>query len=119
MYTNTTFTLTDGCWLYTTKEGELLMVWSNFDAFGYTVAVARSSNGRLDGEWIHEKELLYSKAMTGEFDGGHSMVFTGLDGQMYLSFHSPNAAVGSRQERPVFLAIEEKDGRLVWAEGDK
>ena len=110
--------VTDGCWLYTTKEGELLMLWSNFDAFGYTVAVARSSNGRLDGEWIHEKELLYSKAMTGEFDGGHSMVFTGLDGQMYLSFHSPNAAVGSRQEKPVFLAIEEKDGRLVWAESE-
>lgn len=111
--------VTDGCWLYTTKEGDLLMLWSNFDAFGYTVAVARSSNGRLDGEWIHEKELLYSKAMTGEYDGGHAMIFTGLDGQMYLSFHSPNAAVGSRQERPVFLAIEEKDGRLVWAEGEK
>lgn len=111
--------VTDGCWMYTTKEGELLMVWSNFDAFGYTVAVARSSNGRLDGEWIHEKELLYSKAMTGEYDGGHAMIFTGPDGQMYLSFHSPNAAVGSRKERPVFLAIEEKDGRLVWAEGEK
>lgn len=111
--------VTDGCWLYTTKEGELLMLWSNFDAFGYTVAVARSSNGRLDGEWIHEKELLYSKAMTNQYDGGHAMIFTGLDGQMYLSFHSPNAAVGNRKERPVFLAIEEKDGRLVWAEGEK
>lgn len=111
--------VTDGCWLYTTKEGELLMLWSNFDAFGYTVAVARSSNGRLDGEWIHEKELLYSKAMTNQYDGGHAMIFTGLDGQMYLSFHSPNEAVGDRKERPVFLAIEEKDGRLVWAEGEK
>ena len=110
--------VTDGCWLYTTREGDLLMIWSNFDAFGYTVAVARSSNGRLDGEWIHEKELLYSKAMTGEFDGGHAMIFTGLDGQMYLSFHSPNAAVGNRKEKPVFLAIEEKDGRLVWAESE-
>ena len=111
--------VTDGCWLYTTKEGDLLMLWSNFDALGYTVAVARSSNGQLDGEWIHEKELLYSKAMTGEYDGGHAMIFTGLDGQMYLSFHSPNAAVGDRRETPVFLAIEEKDGRLVWAEGKK
>ena len=111
--------VTDGCWMYTTREGELLMLWSNFDAFGYTVAVARSSNGRLDGEWIHEKELLYSKAMTGEYDGGHSMIFTGLDGQMYLSFHSPNAAEGNRRETPVFLAIEERDGRIVWAESEK
>jgi hypothetical protein len=111
--------VTDGCWLYTTREGDLLMLWSNFDALGYTVAVARSSNGRLDGEWIHEKELLYSKAMTGEYDGGHAMIFTDVDGQMYLSFHSPNAAVGDRRETPVFLAIEEKDGRLVWAEDEK
>ena len=111
--------VTDGCWLYTTREGDLLMLWSNFDALGYTVAVARSSNGRLDGEWIHEKELLYSKAMTGEYDGGHAMIFTAPDGQMYLSFHTPNAAVGDRRETPVFLAIEEKDGRLVWAEGEK
>jgi beta-xylosidase len=111
--------VTDGCWLYTTKEGDLLMLWSNFDALGYTVAVARSSNGRLDGEWIHERELLYSKAMTGEYDGGHAMIFTALDGQTYLSFHSPNAAVGDRRETPVFLAIEEKDGRLVWAEDEK
>ena len=106
--------VTDGCWLYTTKEGDLLMLWSNFDALGYTVAVARSSNGRLDGEWIHEKELLYSKAMTGEYDGGHAMIFTDVDGRMFLSFHSPNAAEGDRCEKPVFLAIKEEDGSLVW-----
>ena len=112
-------TVTDGCWMHTTAEGELLMLWSNFDAHGYVVALAKSSNGRLDGEWIHEKELLYSKAMTGEYDGGHAMIFTALDGRMYLSFHSPNAPVGDRRETPVFLAIEEKDGRLVWAEDEK
>ena len=112
-------TVTDGCWMHTTAEGELLMLWSNFDAHGYVVALAKSSNGRLDGEWIHEKELLYSKAMTGEYDGGHAMIFTALDGRMYLSFHSPNAAVGDRRETPVFLAIEEKDGRLVWAGSER
>ena len=110
--------VTDGCWMHTTREGDLLMVWSNFDAQGYTVAVARSSNGRLDGEWIQEG-LLYSKYMTNQYDGGHAMIFTDVDGQMYLSFHSPNAAEGNRKERPVFLAIEEKDGRLVWAESEK
>lgn len=111
--------VTDGCWMYTTRDGELLMIWSNFDAFGYVVAVARSSNGRLDGEWIHEENLLYSKYMTGEYEGGHGMIFTDVDGQMYLSFHSPNSAVGDRYEKPVFLAIEEKDGRLVWAQSEK
>ena len=108
--------VTDGCWMYTTAEGELLMIWSNFDAQGYVVAVAKSANGRLDGEWIHEEKLLYSKSMTGEYDGGHAMIFTDTDGQMYLSFHSPNAAVGDRKETPVFLAIKEENGKLVWAE---
>jgi beta-xylosidase len=108
--------VTDGCWMYTTKEGELLMVWSNFDAQGYVVAVARSSNGRLDGEWIHEEKLLYSKAMTGEYDGGHAMILTDPSGQMYLSFHSPNSAVGDRHEKPVLLAIREENGKLVWDE---
>lgn len=108
--------VTDGCWMYTTAEGELLMIWSNFDAHGYVVAVARSSNGRLDGEWIHEKELLYSKYMTGTYDGGHGMIFTDTDGQMYLSFHSPNTAEGGRKERPTLLAIKEENGKLVWDE---
>ena len=111
--------VTDGCWMYTTAEGELLMVWSNFDAHGYTVAVAKSSNGRLDGEWIHEEKLLYSKYMTGEYDGGHGMIFTDVDGQMYLSFHSPNSVIGDRMERPTFLAIKEEDGKLVWDESEK
>ena len=108
--------VTDGCFMYTTEDNELLMIWSNFDAFGYSVAVARSSNGRLDGEWVHEKNLLYSRYMTNGYDGGHAMVFTGTDGQMYIAFHSPNTATDDRQEKPVFLAIEEKNGRLVWAE---
>lgn len=109
-----TMSVTDGCWMYTTKEGELLMLWSNFDELGYCVAVARSSNGRLDGEWIHEDRLLYSRYMTGRYDGGHSMIFKDATGQAYLSFHSPNQTENGRNERAVFLAIKEQDGKLVW-----
>ncbi len=104
--------ITDGCFMYTTEQGELLMLWSNFDEFGYSVAVARSSNGRLDGEWTHEKGLLYSKYMTNVYDGGHAMVFRDTDGVMYITFHSPNTATDDRKETAVFMAIEEKDGRL-------
>ncbi len=108
--------VTDGCWLYTTEGGELLMLWSNFSAQGYNVAVARSANGRLDGVWLHEERLLYTQYLTGGYDGGHAMIFTDTDGQMYLAFHSPNTADGDRKERPVFLAIKEEDGKLVWDE---
>lgn len=105
--------VTDGCWMYTTSDGELLMLWSNFDAYGYVIAVARSSNGRLDGEWIHEKTPLFSKYMTGKYDGGHAMIFKDLDGQMYLSFHSPNTAEDDRKEKPVFVPIKEEDGKII------
>ena len=104
--------------MYTTESGDLLMLWSNNDEFGYCIGVARSSNGRLDGEWIHE-DRLYSKYMTSDYDGGHAMIFTDTDGQMYLSFHSPNSAVGERRETAVFLAIREENNKLVWDTADK
>ncbi len=109
--------ITDGCWMYTTQSGELLMTWSNFSKEDYVVATARSSNGRLDGEWIHE-DLLYCRSMTEEnrYDGGHAMTFTARDGQMYLSFHSPNHGTERRWETPVFLAVREEGDRIVWDE---
>lgn len=108
--------VTDGCWMYTTAEGELLMIWSNFAADGYSVGIARSSNRRLDGEWTQEVKRLYCQSMGEAYNGGHGMIFTGLDGQMYLSFHSPNSPEGDRETRPCFLAIREENGTLVWDE---
>lgn len=108
--------VTDGCFLYTTKEGELLMLWSNWDAHGYCVAISRSDNGRLDGNWSHDEELLYSKSYTGVYDGGHGMLFYDTDGRMYLSFHSPNGKIGERLETPVFLPVREENGTIVWDE---
>ena len=48
--------------------------------------------------------------------GNDAHLFVDTDGQTYLSFHSPNAPVGDRHERPVFLAIREENGKLVWDE---
>lgn len=106
--------VTDGCWMYRCEDGQLLMLWSNWDAAGYCVGIARSASGRVDGEWTQDRELLYSKKMTGQYDGGHGMIFTDTDGQMYLSIHSPNSASAGRRETPVFIRVREKDGTLVW-----
>ena len=106
--------VTDGCWMYKCETGELIMIWSNWDSAGYCVGIARSDNGRVDGKWTQDKPLLYSKAMTGTWDGGHGMIFTDTDGQMYLSLHSPNSATDTRKEKPVFIPIRERDGTLVW-----
>ena len=104
--------VTDGCFMYKTKDNQLLMLWSNFDKEGYCVAIARSKNGKIDGEWVQDKQL-FSKETFGQYDGGHGMIFTDVDGQMYLSIHSPNAPVGDRMEKPVIIPVFEECGTIV------
>ncbi len=106
--------VTDGCWMYRCKSGELLMIWSTSDEHGYCVGIARSDNGKVDGNWSHDDKLLYSKSMTGEYDGGHGIIFKDISGELYLSIHSPNNASAGRKETPVFIAIREENGTLVW-----
>ncbi len=112
--------VTDGCFMYTMPDGTLLMLWSNFGKEGYCEAIARSDNGRLDGVWSHDKELLYRMELSGTpYDGGHGMIFTGLDGKKYLSLHSPNAPIDGREEVPVFIPVYEKNGTLVCVSDDE
>lgn len=106
--------VTDGCFMYTTKDNKLLMLWSNFDKNGgYCSAISRSENGKLDGKWIHDDRPLYSKDISGKYDGGHGMIFTDFDGQMYLSLHSPNAPVNDRLEKPILIPVKEENGTIV------
>jgi hypothetical protein len=105
--------VTDGCWMHRCETGELLMIWSNWDAHGYCVGIARSESGKIDGVWSQDDALLYSKKMTGEYDGGHGMIFRAPDQKLYLSFHSPNDRRAGRAETPVFMEIREECGRLL------
>ena len=98
--------------MYKCENGELLMIWSTCDKYGYCVAIARSSNGKVDGTWTHDPVRLYSKESQ-PYDGGHGMIFTSIYGQTYMVIHSPNSAVGDRYETPVFIAIREENGTLV------
>lgn len=107
--------VTDGCWMYRCEDGQLLMLWSNSDSAGYCVGIARSADGRVDGTWTQDKDLLYSKNMMGvKYDGGHGMLFYDTDGQMYLSIHSPNGGGLDRPETPVFIPVREENGTIVW-----
>lgn len=105
--------ITDGCYLYRTQDGQLLMLWSNNTEGGYCVALARSASGKVDGKWTQEG-LLFSKAISGQYNGGHGMIFTAFDGQKYLSIHSPNEKREERDPSPVFVPIAEKNGILIW-----
>ncbi|MBQ9766179.1 MAG: family 43 glycosylhydrolase [Lachnospiraceae bacterium] len=96
--------VTDGPFMYRTSTGELLMIWSSFAKTGYVVAKAHSDNGEIDGNWIHDEELLFPD------NGGHGMIFKNLNGQLFLTIHKPNK---HPDERPVFLKVCEKNGTLV------
>ena len=108
------YCVTDGCWLYRCRGGELIMIWSNFAPDGYSIGIARSDNGEIDGNWSQDTERLFSRELDGTYDGGHGMIFHSLDGKMYLSLHSPNAPVGDRKETPIFIPIKEQNATLVW-----
>ena len=100
--------------MYTTKENELLMTWSNFDSKGhYCVAIAKSDNGKVNGNWIQRDTLLFSKEMGDGYDGGHGMIFKDTDGKLYICLHSPNVPNDKTRERTVLLPITEENGTLV------
>ena len=94
--------VTDGPFFWRTADGTLLCLWASFSRSGYTEALAASDNGEIDGKFRQIEPLFMN-------DGGHGMIFRALDGQLYLTLHSPNSY---REERPVFYPICEHDGRL-------
>lgn len=90
--------VTDGPWMHRLPNGEILILWSSHGEGGYSVGVARSGSGKITGPWRQDPESLYGK------DGGHCMTFRDFKGNMWLSFHSPDA---NPNERPKFLPLME------------
>jgi len=76
--------VTDGPFLYRSRTGRLLMVWSSFGTGGYEVGLAISQSGRLAGPWVQQAEPLYTQ------NGGHPMLFRRFDGQLMMMLHAPN-----------------------------
>ena len=78
--------VTDGCFLYRTKGGRLLMIWSSFGEKGkYMVGIAYSTSGKVAGPWKHVDEPLLAN------DGGHGMIFRAFDGRLMMTIHRPNS----------------------------
>ena len=90
--------VTDGCFLYRTKTGKLLMIWSSFKNGNYAIGIAESATGRVLGPWRQQKEPLFEK------NGGHGMIFRTFEGQLRLVLHSPN---GGGLERAHLFEIED------------
>lgn len=94
--------VTDGPFLWRTADGSLVCLWASFSEHGYTEGMAISNNGEIDGRFEQVEPLFIQ-------DGGHGMVFRGLDGQLYMTLHSPNKHM---EERPCFHRLKEADGLL-------
>ena len=104
------YQVTDGPFLYNSPSTGLLMLWSNSHNGEYRVGLARSRDGRVDGEWEQLPLSLYEKA-TGGLDGGHGMLFRTGEG-LYMAIHSPNDLSGGLSEEAVIIPVSEREGRI-------
>lgn len=95
--------VTDAPVVYTTPGGRLVMLWSSF-ADSYRIAASYSDNGIL-GPWKHDEKALNND------DGGHSMLFTDLDGTLKISYHSPNSKTETATIKEV--AFDENDNIYI------
>ena len=88
--------ITDGPFLLNI-DGELICIWSTICKGSYMELIARSDNGRLDGNWSIDKKALF------ENDGGHGMIFKTFDNKHKFIYHSPNIW---KDERPCLVDID-------------
>lgn len=91
--------VTDGCYLYRTRTGKLLMTWSSFSKTDYSIGIAESVTNTLAGPWRQQPEPIF----TG--NGGHNMIFRTFDGRLCTVFHCPNSPSG--KERPMIYELED------------
>jgi arabinan endo-1,5-alpha-L-arabinosidase len=100
--------LTDAPFMYKTQSGVLLLLWSSYSSKGYTVAVAKSSSGSVEGPWTNDDEPLLDS------NGGHPSLFRDFESNLRMCIHKPDTPHG--QERADFLIVEESNGSLLLVE---
>ena len=82
--------VTDGPFMYRTKSGKLLMIWSSFGKSGYAELIAYSESGKIAGPWKQLPEPLFTE------DGGHGMIFKTFEGNLMFVYHQPNKSPDER-----------------------
>nr|WP_144928220.1 glycoside hydrolase family 43 protein [Paenibacillus bovis] len=92
--------VSDGCQLYRTKNGHLIMLWSSWNKDGYVQTLARSRTGKLQGPWEQLEPLVYD-------DSGHGMLFQTFEGAWKLILHHPFSFPESRAK--IYDMIETED----------
>ncbi|MCV9389288.1 glycoside hydrolase family 43 protein [Reichenbachiella ulvae] len=96
--------VTDGNFIYETKNGKLIMIWSSFGPEGYALIQAVSDSGKIHGPWRQIEKPLFKA------HGGHGMIFKTFEGQLMLSFHQPNSG---KLERAQLFEIKDKGDHIA------
>lgn len=98
--------VTDGPWLFRTDTGKLGMLWTSWILGDYTMGVAYSGSGTLDGPWIQELDPITPP------NHGHGMIFRDFNGRNILSAHSHSDIDGRYIRRPVFWEVDLSGDKL-------
>lgn len=102
--------VSDGCQLYRTKGGHLVMLWSSYNNEGYVQTMARSRSGKLEGPWEQLNPLVVG-------DSGHGMLFKTFEGEWKLILHHPFSTPESRAK--IYEVEETEDSfRVIKARVD-
>jgi len=99
--------VTDGPNVFRTQTGKLGMIWTSWVYDVYTMGVAYSSNGKLDGKWIQEKEPFTPPNF------GHGMFFRTLEGKLLLSIHSHKVVNGRTIRNPHLFEIDDSGDKII------
>lgn len=99
--------VTDGPYVFRTQTGRLGIIWSSWVYHSYTQGVAYSSNGRLDGKWIQQKEPVTPPGF------GHGMLFRTFGGQWLMCLHHETAINGRRIRIPHLFEVDLSGSKLV------
>ena len=78
------------------------MFWSSIGEHGYTVGLAESKNGRLDGEWVQHAKPFFTE------NGGHCCLFNDFDGILRMALHQSNNPPDERIK--ILTIVDDGDG---------
>lgn len=99
--------VTDGPYLFRTQSGRLGMIWTSWVGGAYTMGVAYSQSGTLDGPWVHEPKPLTPP------NYGHGMLFRDWRGRLLCSLHSHEVVNGRTVRRPHLFLMDDEGDRLT------
>lgn len=99
--------VTDGPWLFRTQTGKLGMLWTSWVGKVYTMGVAYSKSGTLDGPWEQEPQPITPP------NYGHGMMFHDWRGRLLLVAHSHDDSSGRYVRIPHFFLMDDEKDKLM------